>query len=194
MIPRPLFSTAIAVAALTGCQPDWPAGLALPDPEQTVLPADSPASFEHHGARFETKAAFVVEGVVLSTMRYRVGKHAGAVPLDVALGWGPMSDATVLGALRVRQNDRYFFWSSSGPLPIERQEIEHHAANVHLSWGKGAVGDVVLGLDAGDVVHLKGALVDVADDDGVLASSLVRTDVGGGACEVMWVDEARVID
>lgn len=193
MRPGCSFVTAVVLVAAAGCQPDWPTGLTLPDPEQTALPADSPASFQHHGARYDVKAAFVIEAVVLSTMRYRVGAHASAVPLDVALGWGPMADAAVLDHLRVRQNDRYFFWSSRGPLPIDRSAIEHHAANLHLSWGKGAVGDVVYGLDAGDVVHLEGALVDIHDDDGVMASSLVRTDVGGGACEVMWVDEARVI-
>ncbi len=104
-----------------------------------------------------------------------------------------MADAAVLEKLRIRQNDRYFFWSTSGPLPLPRQEIERHAANVHLSWKSKAVGDVVDDLDAGDVVRLSGALVDIHDDDGVMATSMVRTDVGGGACEVMWVDEAVLL-
>ncbi len=157
---------------------------------QGPLPDGTPKSFEAHGARFEPKAAYEIEAVVLSTMRYRVGKHSDTAPLDVALAWGPMSDSKVLSQLRIRQNDRYFFWSTSGPLPLPRGDIERHAANVYLSWKSTAVGNVLDDLDAGDVVRLEGALVDIHDADGVMASSLVRTDVGGGACEVMWVDRA----
>ncbi len=74
---------------------------------------------------------------------------------------------------------------------MPRSDIEHHAANTHLSWKSAAVDDVVMDLEAGDVVRLEGALVDIHDDDGVITSSMVRTDVGGGACEVMWVDRAE---
>jgi hypothetical protein len=106
-----LFAVAVCVGA---CQASWPQGLDLPDPVQSPLPDGTPAEFQANGARYVPKVAYEIEAVVLSTMRYRVGKHARVLPLDVALGWGPMSDGALLEKLRVRQNDRYFFWSMSG--------------------------------------------------------------------------------
>lgn len=183
------------LALLAGCRPTWPAGLHLSPPVQEPLASDAPRPFMHKGHVVQPRALYSIEALVLSTMRYRVDDNAEVSPLDFALGWGPMADKSVLDELRVRQNDRYFFWSSSGPLPVPREDIEESAANTHLAWGDEAVGDVLDDVDEGDVVRLGGLLVDVTFEDGhEMKTSLTRADRGGGACEVMWVEEAFVVE
>ncbi len=69
---RACFAAALTTAAALvsiGCQPSWPTGLSLGEPVQGPLPEGTPQHFEVHGARFEPKAAYEIEAVVLSTMR-----------------------------------------------------------------------------------------------------------------------------
>lgn len=186
---------AVVVVGLGGaCSPSWPAGLQLQPPVQEPLPASAPKSFVHKGHVVQPQAVYTVDALVLSKESYRADANADVSPIDLALGWGVMADSRVLEKLRVRQNDRYFFWSGSGPMPAPRDVIEASAANTHLIWGKKEVGKVIDDVDVGDVVHLRGALVNVTFKDGhEMKSSLAREDTGGGACEVMWVDEAKIV-
>ena len=52
---------------------------------------------------------------------------------------------------------------------------------------------ILKNVSVGDVVSLSGFLVDVSRADGWRwTSSLSREDSGGGACELLWVESARV--
>jgi hypothetical protein len=189
---------AVAVVVATGtmaCQPSWPPGLNLAAPEQGPVPDGAPERFMHDGNVVQPVAGYTIEGLVLAKTRYRFDKESSISPVDLALGWGPMARAEVLEQLRVRQNDRFYFWSASGGLPVAREEITRSSANVHLVFGSSAVKDVIDDADPGDVIELEGALVNVTAPDGFeMRSSTVRTDTGGGACEVMWVDYATLKD
>lgn len=186
---------AVALGLLSGCQPSWRPGLKLSPPEQGALPDGAPDKFIHDGNVVQTVAGFTVEGLVLAKTRYRFDKESSISPVDVAFGWGPMARAEVLEQLRVRQNDRFYFWSASDGLPVSREAITKSSANVHLVFRSGDVEDVIDDADPGDVLKLEGALVNVTAPDGFeMRSSTVRTDTGGGACEVMWVDYATLRD
>ncbi len=183
---------AVVCAVVGACSPSWPAGLQLAPPAQTTLGADA-RPFLHKGHVVTPRAGYALDALVLSKEAYRADENADVSPVDLAVGWGPMATKEVLSQLRVRQNGRYFFWSSSSSLPVPREEIERSAANIHLIWRDKKVGDVVDALDAGDVVHLEGSLVDVTFKDGhEMKTSLARDDTGGGACEVFFVDAAVV--
>ncbi len=194
LLKMPAVVVALGVVVGSGCQPSWPEGVQAPEPVQEDVVGDRAMPVALKGGTATPRAEYRIEGLVLSRMAYRSDQHASLSPLDLAIGWGPMADAALLRKLRVRQNDRYFFWSSSGPLPVARPEIEHHAANVHLVWGSKQAEKVAGGADPGDVVRLTGRLVDLAFGDGhSMATSLRRDDVGGGACEVLLVEEAVVL-
>jgi hypothetical protein len=61
---------------------------------------------------------------------------------------------------------------------------------MHLIPATGAVEKKIRSLRAGQVVSLKGYLVEVKNDDGFTwRSSLTREDTGAGACELIWVEE-----
>ena len=75
-------------------------------------------------------------------------------------------------------------------LPIERHEIEIHSANTHIIPANDLVKRQLSNVRSGQLVKLKGQLIEAKRADGWhWSSSLSREDTGGGACELMYVTE-----
>jgi hypothetical protein len=69
-------------------------------------------------------------------------------------------------------------------------------SNTHLLGASEEVRRVIRSMHRGDQVELRGQLIDyahVGQGGDFRRSSLVRNDTGNGACEVMLVEEARVL-
>jgi hypothetical protein len=112
--------------------------------------------------------------------------------VDLALGWGPMSSNEVLDTLDISQYGRFFFysWPSGGP-KIPPGEISRHAANMHMVPLDAPTRATLLTARRGNLVHLKGWLIEARGKDGWRwRSSMTRSDTGGGACEVVLVERA----
>lgn len=132
-------------------------------------------------------ATYTVRARVLHTRRYWTD-GSDLVPYDVALGWGRMSDQSVLDHLKISQDNRFFFYQWWEAPPIPQKEIECHASNNHLIAANSDVADVISGLYPGEIVTMKGYLVNVTGPDGFhWETSLSRTDTGKGACELFYV-------
>ncbi len=71
--------------------------------------------------------------------------------------------------------------------------IESHSANWHLVPANSTVWRKLNGLRVGDVVKLEGMLVNL-ENPGVatMNTSLIRTDTGAGACEIVYVEKASI--
>jgi len=114
-------------------------------------------------------------------------------PVDLALGWGPMSDGTVLDAIDIDQYGRFYHWSTSSP-PIPLTEIGLHSANMHLIPADASVAAALDEVRRGHVVRFEGELIQAEHPDGFRwRSSLTRRDAGGGACEVVFVKRLEVV-
>jgi hypothetical protein len=132
-------------------------------------------------------ADFYLEARVLATERYRFDNMASLAPLDVAFGWGAMSDSDVLKDISIWQGGRFYFWSSK-TMPISADTIVRSSANMHLIPSTNKIRDKILSLRRHDLVQLEGFLVEVKRGDGFKwKSSLSREDSGRGSCEVIWV-------
>lgn len=138
-------------------------------------------------------APYSIRARVLSTRRYRYDACAKLAPVDLALGWGRMSDSATLDALTISQRWRWYDFSYRRA-PIPQSEIELCSANTHVIPAGDAVRDTVLDAIRGDVVRLDGWLVscEPLSGGGAWTSSTTRTDTGGGACEIMWVERAEI--
>jgi len=168
-----------------------PGVVAAEAPVQAALGRDAPA-FQKDGFRVVAVASFALEARVLRTKSYCCGPDSLA-PIDVAFGWGRMSDEAVLARLDVSQSGRFYFWRYAGSPPIPHREIEVSSANMHLIPATKAIEKRLGRLRPGNVVTLKGYLVEVSGKDGfVWRSSLTREDTGSGACELIWVEELEV--
>jgi len=96
----------------------------------------------------------------------------------------------VLDDLKITQGSRWYrYWWQGNP-PIAQQEIAVHSANMHLIPANPDIKSQLLRTRVGDRIELHGYLVRVDHPSGWRwKSSLSRTDEGGGACEVIYVEE-----
>ncbi len=134
-------------------------------------------------------AEFSLHGRVLLTSRYHLGREAALAPYDLGVGWQRMSDSAVLRGLNLTQSARFLHWRWRDAPPIPEAEITRSAANIHLIPANRHIASRIAALRPGQLVSLRGRLVEAARADGWRwRSSLSRTDSGGGACELLYVE------
>jgi hypothetical protein len=133
-------------------------------------------------------AKFSLSARVLSRADYSWDTGAALVPVDLALGWGRMSDSAVLDKIEISQSGRFYFWRVS-EFPIPENEIIESSANMHLIPADATIQREIERTRVGDVVSFDGYLVEADGPNGYKwVSSLSRSDSGAGACELVWVE------
>ncbi|NNE05277.1 MAG: hypothetical protein HKO64_04340 [Xanthomonadales bacterium] len=143
----------------------------------------------------QPRASFEIEARVLSTRRYYLGRGASLAPLDLALGWGPMSDGRILQHLDISQSGRWYRYSFDLSAPVDAQEISRHSANMHMIPAGSEQEKQLKSLRVGEIVKIRGLLVDVEDQSGwSWRTSLSRDDTGAGACEIVYVESLSLVN
>ena len=167
---------------------DYGAGVLAPnEPIQTNITSNKKFLFK--GFTFTPLADFQITAKVLSRENYSSGEESELSPMDLALGWGRMSDKNVTQHLDISQSGRWYRYSTS-ILPIPQREIATHSANMHIVPKTEAIKERALRIREGDIVSIKGKLVSISGKDGWhWRSSLTRDDTGNGACELVFVEE-----
>jgi hypothetical protein len=162
------------------------AGVVAPDePLQEMCAAQVVAKIKDYTVT--AVATYTIRARVLHTKHYWADE-SDLVPYDVALGWGRMSDQSVLDHLQISQGNRFYFYQWQTAPPIPQDEIVSHSSNNHLIAANGDVKNVIGGLYPGEIVTMKGYLVNVSGPKGFhWNTSLTRTDTGNGACELFYV-------
>lgn len=169
-----------------------PGVMARDDPVQVNI--DGPSSFEFGRYKITPLAEFKIKAKVLSREDYTFGREAELSPLDLALGWGRMSDEAVIEQIDISQSGRWYRWYTNS-MPIPRREIETHSANMHMIPADDVVESELKRTRTGDVIELTGKLVDIKSSDGWhWSSSMTRNDTGDHACEVIWVEQFEVVE
>ncbi len=67
------------------------------------------SAYQYNDFMITPLAEFQVAARVLSSKRYNRGLEAKLSPVDLALGWGPMSDPDIIEQFSIRQSNRFFF-------------------------------------------------------------------------------------
>ena len=144
--------------------------------------------------RMKNLQAYAGEFRVLSREDYSFGREAELSPVDFALGWGSMTNPAIYKQLSISQGNRWYYWRYENAPPIPVNEISTHSANTHLIPASKQVAKQLQQIDQDVLIYLKGQLVEVTAADGwTWRSSLSREDTGNGACELMLVEEVRVL-
>jgi hypothetical protein len=171
-----------------------PGVLVSSEPQQADLTGETPP-IEYRGFHLQPLARFSIDARVLSRKVYRYDKQSVLVPVDLALGWGPMSDQSVLARLTITQSMRFYWYHWAQQPPIAPEEIVSHSTNVHIIPSSSSIAARCKSLPTGSLVHLSGDLVE-ASGPGIKSwrSSLSRTDTGNGSCELMWVKEMSILN
>lgn len=168
-----------------------PGILAPEEPSQVLIDAAEPIDAGEFV--LEPRAHFEATVRILGTEPYRLDALARIAPLDLAVGWGAMSDTAVLERLRISQGARFFTWvGRDAQLPIPRDELESHASNWHLIPADETIARELRRLRVGEVVRLAGQLVDVTGPKASARTSLRRDDTGAGACEILRVTAVEI--
>jgi hypothetical protein len=171
----------------------FPPGITSPDqPKQTNLTETK--VWRDGEFKIEALAEYDIKARVLSRNNFSTGKESEISPLDLALGWGPMSDQSIIDKIDISQSNRWYHWNAD-VLPIPSKEIILNSANVHIVPKDELVEEKFDEVYKGSLVEMKGYMVKITKADGWRwVSSLTRNDTGGGSCELFWVEDLEIFD
>ncbi|HMG04583.1 MAG TPA: hypothetical protein VK581_03930 [Chthoniobacterales bacterium] len=168
----------------------YPAGILIDSEPAQTASGDSERVIAHGEYALKVLARFSLDARILHRKLYGYDQGSKLVPVDLAVGWGPMSDQGVLDRLKISQSMRFYWYEYQLPPPIPKEQIISHSTNLHVIPATPAVTSFCKSLRQGELVHLEGELVEATGPEiGTWRSSLSRTDTGNGACELMLVED-----
>lgn len=167
-------------------------GVHAPDPPVQNTIMESPSMLQ--GEYVITPLAdFQVQAKVLGRKNYSWGRESDLSPVDLALGWGRMSDESILEHFDISQSGRWYYWRTDR-LVIPRNEIQTSSANMHMIPASDEIAERLNDVKEGEIVQFSGKLVNVEAGDGWRwISSTTRNDRGNGSCEVVWVEDFEIV-
>lgn len=171
---------------------DRPPGVRIDQqPQQFPVAVDGPVFVD--GFLLHPRAGFELRARVLSREDYFWGLAADLAPMDLALGWGAMSDQAVLDRIDVSQWGRWYHTRYELPAPIADAEIIRSSSNMHVIPANEAVHSKLKRIRRGDFIRAAGLLVDADHDSGFRwRTSLSREDTGNGSCELFYVERLEI--
>lgn len=195
-----LFAVSLLRPATTATREWQPA---RDEPQQTLLSLSesvSPITLEAEDAtwRMFPRANYRVAARILHNTWYD-DWQARFAPVDLALGWGKISEPAVDKWIEWRQSDRWYYYRLQQPplwrtlfSPFSGDYVREHSANVHVIPASEGVERALRSLERNSLIFIEGKLVDVeVEKDGAVqrfATSLSREDGGDGSCEIMYVE------
>jgi hypothetical protein len=171
----------------------YPAGVLVESEPKQIAVSEGEELIEHGEYHLKPLARFSLDARILHRKVYGYDRESKLVPVDLAVGWGPMSDQAVLDRLTISQSMRFYWYEYESPPPIPKEQIISHSTNLHVIPATSAVASFCKSLRQGELVHLDGELVEATGPIGVWRSSLSRTDTGNGACELMLVKDCSKV-
>jgi hypothetical protein len=164
-------------------------GILVPERPSQIKLENGPV-FRIEDFMLSPRAEFRIRARVLSREDYSWGNEADLSPMDLALGWGVMSDQAVLDRISINQSSRWYFTRYDLPAPISDQDIIQNSGNMHMIPADKWVKKKLKTIRRGDIVQLNGKLVDIDHDSGwYWRTSMSRQDTGGGSCEIVYLQD-----
>lgn len=179
----------------------------LHEPLQQKITVQEPIIFDAQGYHYELSPLYdyQISGLIVSKINYKlfsIYKHDSIFPVDLCLIWGSNLSRGLhrSSALSFNQDCRWCWVNWRHDLGFSMNEF----SNNHLLVNSPVIERIVAGLLAGDQITISGKLVNVEarltgkKDDLSPASitwktSQERSDSGAGACEVIYVQDIKVL-
>ena len=168
------------------------AGVGQVAPDEPVQSPTRVAAFLHQGLEVIPLAEFSATARVLSARDYSDDVDGDLVPVDLALGWGEMSDWENIRRVKLAQRHRYYNWRVDDWF-LPREVIETSSANMHFVPADAEVRSVLMKARRRDVVSFSGYLVQIRGAEKNWASSTTREDTGSYACEVVFIETFEIL-
>jgi hypothetical protein len=159
-------------------------------PKQVDL---QPSGFLLDEYKVTRRAQFQIRARVFSTEPYYLNRTGDVSPIDLALGWGVMSDQAILDQIKISQSSRWYRTRYELPAPAPESEIISSSSNMHMIPARKSIERKLKKVRIGDIITISGYLVDVDHDSGWWwHTSMSRSDTGDGACEIVYVESLDV--
>ena len=189
----------ITISVVIGAVIFWPSNEIIHPPG--VLVEEYPVSTPTKGEKtwkmedynFKALREVHIKARVLSKEGYWMDAESELSPYDLALGWGPLSDQAVLDGLEITQGGRWYHWKYKKATTHNR-EVILHSSNMHMIPSKEEIEDVLDDIHEGNIIQIDGYLVEIRKEDGWYWKSSTRwDDTGGGACEIVWIEDIKIL-
>ncbi|MEJ2505728.1 MAG: hypothetical protein P8Y81_05630 [Ignavibacteriaceae bacterium] len=142
----------------------FPPGVTAPDqPRQTKL--TTPKEWTVGEFSIQALAGYDIKARVLSRNNFSLGKESELSPFDLALGWGLMSDQSIIDKIDISQSNRWYHWHSD-KLPIVSRDVSLNSANVHIIPKDETIENQFDDVYKGSLLEMKGYLVKVTTAKG----------------------------
>lgn len=134
---------------------------------------------------------------ILGSKVYQDDEQAKFSPIDYAVSWGMFARPEIARKISVKQYDRFLNWKID-KLPVPANQAMQMVSNMHIIPANPKIAEQIKQVKRGDLVQLKGELVEIRDKDLVWKSSLTPTDTGEGACElfrvnsIQWIEKQKI--
>lgn len=182
---------------------DVPPGRSDPGAYVVRTVADAPPITLSQGGALLPVAHFETRGRVLNIERFKpyqslVNWIPGLRPAthDIGLGYGPMSDTANVDRFSfthegVSHGLRALFARPRNAMTQQEFDaLSPHITNVHVIPASDAVYTRLRRVKHGELVTLRGLLVNVRDPEGRVATT--STTAGDRDCEIMWLEEIGI--
>ena len=138
---------------------------------------------------------FWLRARVLCSERYSHDFLSDVSPIDIGLGWGPMSDQSVLDKLDFAQANRmlsYELADRENP-PPSYGTLWQYMKNVHTLPADEGIRKKVCSVRTGELIELAGYLVGIKENGRWTAVSSLRRETGldHTTCLIFWVTDFK---
>jgi hypothetical protein len=149
--------------------------------------------FKYHEYDLIPHASIAMRARVLGTERYWFDEKSEIAPYDLILGWKEMSDQKILDKIEFSQGLRFYQYDYDGT-GFRVKTMSNNSANMHLIPADEYIKNVISSVKEGDIIAIKGVLVDVKSPKGwVWKTSRKRSDIGEGSNEILYVKDISII-
>lgn len=177
-----------------------PPGRAVADAPVIEVGATREPWRDDKGFSYASLGRFAGRAMVLARRNYDIGEFAALAPTDLALGWGELSDPTVVDQLAFAQMKSFSarFVAPDlrrGSALAQRSRPELDAlfsalTHVHTIPGDAAIRRTLAGIRPGQVIRFEATLVDAKGPSGLSYRSSLA--LGDRNCEVAWIDRLEL--
>lgn len=174
----------------------------LSEPTQVAVKNNYDFNFAKDNFEYVAKPKYdyKISGIVVKKRDYGLLNYKvdSAVPYDFCMVWGENAkDAKyALPEVQFLQSQRFCYFSYDKGVSFDVEKI----SNSHLIPADAMVLEKIKSVNPGDAVEITGRLVDLtATEKGKTGnimtwrSSVNRTDKGDGACELIYVDDVKIL-
>jgi hypothetical protein len=151
-------------------------------------------SFRDGDFTIDVLAGYDIYGIVVHHESYHWDRLSSISSLDLGIAFGDfVRHPELINRFQFSQFDRFITIKPKGSMPADDwTQYSWQVSNNHLIFSNNELAKIVHAASRGDRVRLKGYLIKASTGNLAFTSSLTRHDTGAGACEIIFVTDARV--